>query len=290
MSARTNPQPVTAAISKELKHGHTAGPFIRPPFDTLHCSPLGAIPKKDGSHRIILDLSSPHGSAINEGISSLLFSVKYSKFDDAAALVHSLGRVTYMAKLDIKHPFHLCPVHPEDWPHLGYFWANRYFVNVTLPFRSRSSPFLFNQFADALLWILIAVYGIPFVIHYLDDFFFCNVTAPSCQADMDTLKSTFSELGVPLAPDKVVGPVTQLTYLGIEIDSHALCVRLPSDKLFQLQFLLQSWCSRKKCTKRDLLSLIGSLSFACKVVKPGRIFLRRLIDLSTSAFTSSHHT
>ena len=45
---------------------------------------------------------------------------------------------------------------------------------------------------------------------------------------MDTLKSTFSELGVPLAPDKVVGPVTQSTYLGIEIDSHALCVRLPN--------------------------------------------------------------
>ena len=34
-------------------------------------------------------------------------------------------------------------------------------------------------------------------------------------------------------------------------------------------------------TKRDLLSFIGFLSFACKVVKPGRRFLRRLIDLST---------
>ena len=219
----------------------------------------------------------------------MLFSVKYSKFGDAAALVHSLGRVTYMAKLDIKHAFRLCPVHPEDWPHLGYFWANRYFVNVTLPFGSRSLPFLFNQFADVLLWILIAVYGIPFVIHYLDDFFLCNVTASSCQADMGTLESTFSELGVPLAPGKVVGSVTQLTYLGIEIDSRALCVRLPSDKLFQLQFLLQSWHSRKKCTKRDLLSLIGSLSFACKVVKPSRIFLRLLIDLSTSATHLHHH-
>ena len=28
--------------------------------------------------------------------------------------------------------------------------------------------------------------------------------------------------------------------------------------------------------------MIGILSFACKVVAPGRIFLRRLIDLSTS--------
>ena len=37
---------------------------------------------------------------------------------------------------------------------------------------------------------------------------------------------------------------------------------------------------KKVCHKKELLSLIGLLSFACKVVKPGRIFLRRLIDLS----------
>ena len=34
--------------------------------------------------------------------------------------------------------------------------------------------------------------------------------------------------------------------------------------------------------KWDLLSLIGLLSFAAKVVPPGRTFLRRMIDLSTS--------
>ena len=43
----------------------------------------------------------------------------------------------------------------------------------------------------------------------------------------------------------------------------------------------------KKTTKRDLLSLIGFLSFACRVVKPGRMFLRRLIDLSTSVSSNN---
>ena len=36
------------------------------------------------------------------------------------------------------------------------------------------------------------------------------------------------------------------------------------------------------------MSLIGHLSFAAKVVKPGRLFLRRLIDVSTSV-TQLHH-
>ena len=37
------------------------------------------------------------------------------------------------------------------------------------------------------------------------------------------------------------------------------------------------------------LSLIGSLSFAAKVVKPGSLFLRRLIDLSNTVTSLHHH-
>ena len=36
------------------------------------------------------------------------------------------------------------------------------------------------------------------------------------------------------------------------------------------------------CTKRELLSLIGLLQHAAKVVVPGRTFVRRLINLSSS--------
>ena len=78
LSARSNPVAVSTTVLKEVNRGHTAGPFSSLPFDMLHCSPLGAVPKKDGSHRIILDLSSPRGSSINEGISPELYSVTVS--------------------------------------------------------------------------------------------------------------------------------------------------------------------------------------------------------------------
>ena len=38
-----------------------------------------------------------------------------------------------------------------------------------------------------------------------------------------------------------------------------------------------------------MLSLIASLSFACKVIPPGRIFPRRLIGLSTSGVRLNQH-
>ena len=40
--------------------------------------------------------------------------------------------------------------------------------------------------------------------------------------------------------------------------------------------------------KRDLLSLIGTLGHACKVIKPGRSFLRRIIDLSKRVSDLNH--
>ena len=44
------------------------GPFVHPPFSYMHCLPLGAVDKPDGSVRLILDLSAPQGDAVNERI------------------------------------------------------------------------------------------------------------------------------------------------------------------------------------------------------------------------------
>ena len=289
LSAQQNQLSVSTAISKEVTRGHTAGPFLHPPLRPLHCSPLGAVPKKDGTFRIILDLSSPRGRSVNEGISAELFSVHYSSFDDAVDMVKALGPSAFMAKLDIRHAFRLCPVRPEQWNLLGYHWQGQFYVDTRLPFGSRSSPYIFNTFADLLLWILLVVGRIPHALHYLDDFFLCGSSRSECKQSMDIMQYLFSILGVPIADDKTVGPSRILTFLGIEIDIPSASIRLPPEKYEELVALLQCWCDKKKCTKRQLLSLIGSLSFAAKVVKPGRMFLRRLIDLSTTVDRLHHH-
>ena len=89
--------------------------------------------------------------------------------------------------------------------------------------------------------------------------------------------------------NKLVGPSTVSTYLGILIDTENMQIRLPPEKLESLKNLLATWSSKVKCKKRELLSLIGKLSFACKVVKPGRMFLRRLIKLSTTVTSLDHY-
>ena len=85
-------------------------------------------------------------------------------------------------------------------------------------------------------------------------------------------------LGVPIAPEKTVGPQTVLIFAGIELDT--MEARLPNDKITKTKTFLLDFLRRKKVSLKETQSLIGFLNFACSVVVPGRAFLRRLIDLT----------
>ena len=215
-STLLHPDAVTEALSNEVSQGHTVGPFSSLPLPTLQCSPLGLVPKKDGSWRIIMDLSSSRGSSINDFISKEDYTLHYATFDQALALVSSFGTGALMAKLDLKHAFCLCPVSPSDWDLLGMHWQGKFYVDLCLPFGLRSSPFLFKRLADAFEWMLKHNYAISALVHYLDDYFTVGPpSSPLCGSQVNTMVETADRLGIPLAPDKLEGPTSHLVFLGI---------------------------------------------------------------------------
>ena len=93
------------------------------------------------------------------------------------------------------------------------------------------------------------------------------------QHNLEIFTSLCAALGVPLAYDKLEGPSTSLLFLGIVLDTDQMEIRLPSDKLTKTLALLQTWLPKKKATKREILSLVGTLQHATKVVRPGRAFV-----------------
>ena len=56
-------------------------------------------------------------------------------------------------------------------------------------------------------------------------------------------------------------------------------LRVPADKLQRLQTLIQSWCTTKAHTRKELEFLLGHLSHAASIVRPGRTFLHQLFSL-----------
>ena len=96
------------------------------------------------------------------------------------------------------------------------------------------------------------------------------------------------DIGIPIKEEKTVFPTTKIIFLGLELDSVEMEIRLPDDKLLKLRKKLTYFQTRKKCTLVELQSLIGLLNFACAVVKPGRAFLRRIIDLTLGLNRLTH--
>ena len=209
--------------------------------------------------------------------------------DRVATATQQLGPGALLAKLDIRSAYRLIPVHPDDRPLFGFSWRGHDYVDGMLPFGLHSAPKIFTAVVDALEWIL-RCRGVTTVDHYLDDFVTLGPPAsPLCGAHLDTILHTCSELGLPLAMDKLDGPTSCIVFLGIEIDMRAGILRLPDDKLQRILQTLSRWANRRACVRRELESLIGLLHHACKVVRPGRSFLRRMIDLLRVPQRPHHH-
>ena len=155
-------------------------------------------------------------------------------------------------------------------------------MDTCLPFGLRSAPRIFIALADALEWGTMEQ-GVTHHFYYLDDYITMGgAGSEECKANMVTLLATCNRLGVPIAPDKCGGQVTRLTYLGIEVDTVQMQLRLPEEKLRRVQATVGEWLGRKAGRRRELESLVGLLQHAAKVVRPGHRFVRRIIAVMTT--------
>ena len=92
--------------------------------------------------------------------------------------------------------------------------------------------------------------------HILDDFTFISSSKSLCNLYLQQFFSLADSLSIPVKQSKTVMSSTCVIVHDIEVDT--------------LQMV----------TLKELQSLIGTLNFACKVVVPGHLFLRHLIDLT----------
>ena len=233
------------SISKDLALGRKAGPFTDPPFENFVGSPMGVYEKKrsPGKFRIIHDLSWPPGRSVNDGINPDDYSLQYISIDQAVNLVKQYGQDTLMSKIDLKDAFKHIVVRPEDWELLGTSWTRRnhngyeqteYYIDTVLPFGCRSSPKLFNDYAEALQYAMLNN-GATCVEHYLDDYFTCGPQDSNiCYTNLDTMLAICQKLGFSVQPSKVVKPTTCIEFLGIIIDSSKMELRISQERMVYL--------------------------------------------------------
>ena len=169
-----------------------------------------------------MDMSRPRGASVNDNLRWGLTYIAFSSVEDAAHLMHYLGPSTLLAKMGISEAYRLVPIHPDDRIFLGIQWQGAIDVDCQLPFGLASAPAIFSALSEAVEWIL-RKRGVRAVIHYMDDFLLMGVPGTAeCSQALATTIATCDELGVPLVVDKTEGPATELSFLGIQLNSREI--------------------------------------------------------------------
>ncbi len=286
-SALTEPETVDILIKKEIDANFMIGPFSVPPFNIFRVSPIGIATRKfSGKKRLIIDLSSPYNSpfpSINSLIPLEEFSLHYHDIDQAITLIKTAGRGAWLVKIDITSAFKIMPIHPDFWHLFGIHWQENLYFSVRLTFGCRSSPKIFDMLSEAICWILSNNYDVPYLVHLLDDFLIISPPDSIPAAHLSTTQTFFSELGIPLTQDKTAGPSTSIEFLGINLDSQKFQASLPKEKIDRTILVASTLLANPSCSKRELLSILGHLNFAMRIIPQGRPFVSHLLSLASSA-------
>ncbi len=171
---------------------------------------------------------------------------------------------------------------------MGFYWNHSYWYDMCLPMGLGTSCAIFEKISTALHWVATHKLNIPHMHHILDDFFIVAATYVTCKQQLDRFLRFCAHVGVPMSPEKTLGPTVLLTFVGINLDSVKMEASLPLDKLDDCKREILSLLDHKKATLKKLQSINGKLNFACSVILPGRCFLRRLNAL-TAGLQKPHH-
>ncbi|KAG1935441.1 hypothetical protein F2P79_019279 [Pimephales promelas] len=197
----------------------------------------------------------------------------YASIDQAITLIRKAGHGAWLSKADITSAFKVMPIHPDFW--------------LRLTFGCRSSPKIFDSLSEALCWILIDNHRLPYVLHLLDDFLIITPAFTPPYAGLSSLIKVFSELGVPLSKEKTLGPCTSIEFLGITLDSISFQASLPPEKTQRISLLLSNYLLADRCTKHQLLALLGHLNYAIRIIPQEKSFLSHLL-LKAATIPSLH--
>ena len=283
-SATEFPSDITAYIEEEKKYNALLGPFHSHPIAAGHCSPFMTRAKPNSDRRrVTVDLSWPIGASVNAGIDKTsylgsTFSLTFPTVDDITKQLKNIGRGALMYKVDVSRAFRHVKIDPGDYDLLGLEWQGVY-VDTCVPFGMRHGSQIFQRLSDAVRYMMRQKGFL--MVDYIDDY--VGMGVPSIAwASYSALTELMGELGLTISEKKLVAPSTQVTCLGVLIDTVKGTLSIPPEKLRDVTQAVRHWLGKDVASKRQLQSILGLLLYVHKCVKPARIFLNRMLELLRS--------
>ena len=145
-------------LEQEVQNLLEKGAICEVPFcEDGFYSRLFVIPKRDGSMRPVIDLSS-----LNHFIDTPHFQM-----ENLATVKSVLRQGHFMTKIDLKDAYFSVAIHPQSQKFLRFLWQNKAFQFCSLPFGLNIAPSLFTRLMKPVAGFL-RKRGVRLIL-YLDD-------------------------------------------------------------------------------------------------------------------------
>ena len=281
--ATRHPEAMNKYITKELMHGAIAGPFDYPPFiSRLGVSPLSTREKKESpDRRVIMDLSWPPGRSVNDGIGKNQFlgfqtKLQFPTIDVMARRIWELGPTALMFKVDLSRFFRQIPLDPAEYSLMCFTWGGKVWFDLVSPMGLRSAPYFAQRISNAIKFIHNeAGY---FLFNYIDDFLGAELPI-QIEASFSLFKRLLNNLNIDQSAEKEVRPTDEITCIGVLVSAKEQLLKVTPDRLQSLWVELHAWTTPRLATLREVQVLLGKLQFVSACIRPGRLFVSRIINI-----------
>lgn len=244
---------------------------------------MGAVDKPNGGIRPIVDCSRPRGQSINDKMFDMCLDFAYKSVDDVVFL---LQKNDYMGVIDLKNVYRSVCVNPNHIQYQGLSWCfgndQRYMLDRRLCFGSKCGPYYFNLFSEFVYRVCTSLFGVR-MVNYLDDFIHICSDYQECLQAQCRIVALLRFLGFHVTWAKIISPTKCPIYLGIEIDSRDMVLRLPPGKLDKLSAITNRFLVARKASKKQIKRLTGLLAHCATVVRGGGTFFRSIYNLEKVA-------
>lgn len=159
------------------------------------------------------------------------------------------------------------------------------FILTVLTMGLRSAAMACRRSTSAVSWILKRR-GLS-TFNYLDDFIGVS-PLPLATSHFNKVGILLHHLGLEESLNKSCPPSPVRTCLGVQLNTLDFTLSVDSDRLAEIESLLQTWLHKRTTTKSSLQSLVGKLVFVSKCVRQSRVFIARILCFLRSVKFNHH--
>ena len=197
-----------------------------------------------------------------------------------------------MAKIDLKDAYFAVPISESDRKYLRFRWRDKIYQFNCLPFGLSCAPWVFTKTTKPVTAVLREM-GIRLII-YIDDMLIIVESETLLKDHIQGIIYLLENLGFVINfPKSLLEPKKIIEFLGFLVDSNAMELKLPGDKLKSIRGEAKRILTSEYTTALELSRMLGKMNATTKAIEIAPLFYRQLqaeLQLTLNRFQQDYST